>query len=305
MALTKVTDIMTTGEHYNVLAYGATGDGSTDDEVAIEAAYTEAALNGGTVFFPSTGNAYKFLTAITAPANTHTVFEPGATLMGDSSSIFTFLGTMEDTMHQVFESTMEAEFSAEGAQSTSLFDFVRPEWWVANTTPGTTDMTTAFTLAVAGTSAVIGYPPYIKLGRTIYGITNVILPPSTVVKGEGIFNSKLLRLSGSTGIGITDSGNATKINLIGFTLDCDDTAGNGIEMGNNATQWGGEAWIRDVRVLDAGGQGAKLNGNVAYIDGLYIVYAATSPCCEFSPVSWSMALGRCKLMFISRAPSER
>jgi hypothetical protein len=40
------------GAVYNVLAYGATGDGATDDTAAIQAAIDAAAVAGGTVYFP-------------------------------------------------------------------------------------------------------------------------------------------------------------------------------------------------------------------------------------------------------------
>jgi len=53
MALTKVTYSMIEGAAFNVLDYGATGDGSTNDTAAILAAITAAnTAGGGTVYFP-------------------------------------------------------------------------------------------------------------------------------------------------------------------------------------------------------------------------------------------------------------
>ena len=128
--------------------YGAVGDGSTDDEVAIEAAITAAAVNGGTVFFPATGNAYKFLTAITVPLNVGLMFAPGASMMGDGSSTLTLSGILIDTMHQVFQSTMTVAGMTRN-------EFIRPEWFGTNTTPppvdsvvGATDMTAAIQAAI-------------------------------------------------------------------------------------------------------------------------------------------------------------
>lgn len=53
MALTKVSSVMTDGfaQVYNVKAYGATGDGSSNDTVAVQAAI-DAAASGGVVYFP-------------------------------------------------------------------------------------------------------------------------------------------------------------------------------------------------------------------------------------------------------------
>ncbi len=54
MALTKATYSMIQGAVFNVLDYGATGNGSTDDRAACQAAITAAlAAGGGAVYFPA------------------------------------------------------------------------------------------------------------------------------------------------------------------------------------------------------------------------------------------------------------
>lgn len=54
MALTKATYSMIQGAVYNVLDYGATGDGVTNDRAACQAAITAAiAAGGGAVYFPA------------------------------------------------------------------------------------------------------------------------------------------------------------------------------------------------------------------------------------------------------------
>tara|TARA_R110000803_G_scaffold88402_1_gene155392 strand:- start:186 stop:1904 length:1719 start_codon:yes stop_codon:yes gene_type:complete len=51
MALTKVHNRMVSGSYVNVLDYGVTGDASTDDAAAIQAAFTAAGI-GSVVYFP-------------------------------------------------------------------------------------------------------------------------------------------------------------------------------------------------------------------------------------------------------------
>lgn len=63
MSLTKASYSMVTGAPVNVMDFGAKGDGTNDDTVAIQAAVTSLTSTGGTVWFPI-GN-YK----ITAPIN--------------------------------------------------------------------------------------------------------------------------------------------------------------------------------------------------------------------------------------------
>lgn len=55
----SIQDTIKSGFVYNVMDYGATGDGTTDDTAAIQAAFN-AVIRGGTVYFPSgRGQAYR------------------------------------------------------------------------------------------------------------------------------------------------------------------------------------------------------------------------------------------------------
>lgn len=58
MALTKVTYSMIDGAYVNVLDFGATGDGTTDDTAAIQAAIDSFGASGGTVFLPKPTTSY-------------------------------------------------------------------------------------------------------------------------------------------------------------------------------------------------------------------------------------------------------
>ena len=78
MALTKVTYSMISGSPINVFDYGATGNGTTDDTAAIQAAFNAATtLTGATVVFPA-GN-YLITSTLTLPRSAHIT---GATRRG-------------------------------------------------------------------------------------------------------------------------------------------------------------------------------------------------------------------------------
>jgi hypothetical protein len=77
---------------YNVRAYGAKGDGTTDDTTAIRAALT-AAASGGTVMFPP-GN-YKITDYLTPPVNSKIVGS------GDGATIITQTGSNKN----IFQAT--------------------------------------------------------------------------------------------------------------------------------------------------------------------------------------------------------
>lgn len=86
MALTKVTYSMISGAPINVLDYGAKGDGTTDDSVAIQAALDAAAGTGQTVLIPKTSNGTYIvgqqtsLYCLNIPSNTNLFIEPNVTI---------------------------------------------------------------------------------------------------------------------------------------------------------------------------------------------------------------------------------
>ena len=72
------------GIFYNVLDYGAKGDGKTNNTKAINAAITAAAKNGGgTVYFPA-GNFLSFTIRMKSKINLH--LEQGAVLIADQEA---------------------------------------------------------------------------------------------------------------------------------------------------------------------------------------------------------------------------
>lgn len=91
MSLTKVSFSMVEGAAVNVADFGAVGDGSANDTVAIQAAADAA--EGKTLYFPQTEtNIYKITATIELPSYINVVFDPGVTIRvgnGANCSIFT------------------------------------------------------------------------------------------------------------------------------------------------------------------------------------------------------------------------
>lgn len=58
---------------FDVTAYGATGNGSTDDTTAIQTAINAVPATGGTIFFPPTANSYAISSALVGVSNTNFV----------------------------------------------------------------------------------------------------------------------------------------------------------------------------------------------------------------------------------------
>lgn len=77
MALTKSSFAMTNGAWFNVLDYGAVGNGTTDDTAAIQACVDAAvAAGGGAVFLPT--GTYKITSAISVISRKISIFGEGA-----------------------------------------------------------------------------------------------------------------------------------------------------------------------------------------------------------------------------------
>jgi len=89
-ALSIVDSISEKGGFVNVKAFGAKGDGVTNDTTAVNAALTEAATNGGTIYFPK--GTYKFNVDLTrrviirGDGSTASIVKP----WDDSIAVFTY-----------------------------------------------------------------------------------------------------------------------------------------------------------------------------------------------------------------------
>lgn len=91
-------------------------------------------------------------------------------------------------MYQVFTGSGTVTFGA------GSIDFVHPDWFAINATPGVTDMTAAF-LAARKALSTTAPQGVIKLANTSYGVTSIVLSYETSLVGEGR-GSHLVQIAG-------------------------------------------------------------------------------------------------------------
>jgi hypothetical protein len=124
MALTKVTYSMINGSAVNVLDYGATGNGTTDDTAAIQ-----AALNvGGAIYFPS--GTYLVKNAANIAGVSALLLSSNSLIFGEGTSSVIKLGAHSTIKHCIFDSIgtksnitiRDLKFDGNKAQQTGALD---------------------------------------------------------------------------------------------------------------------------------------------------------------------------------------
>jgi hypothetical protein len=146
-----------------------TGD-QTNASVQGTIAWVAAQLSGVNADLELPSFTYTFGSNYTIPANIHLVPQYGAILSYGTTNL-NIAGPLDPVKWPIFSGTGTLTLNP------ACLDYVRPEWWTANTTPGTTDMTSAIRSAdVAGVAS--GLPVFYSPGTRLLssGITLSALP---------------------------------------------------------------------------------------------------------------------------------
>lgn len=198
------SDSYITSEFIYPECYGAAGDGATDDTGAIEDADAAGVSTGLPVIYTKT---YSITDDITLSAKTKAT----GTIAVATGKTLTINGPFSAGLYQVFDGDGSVVFGAGAIKE------VYPEWWAANTTPGTTDMTSAIESAIASIQTIGGK---VKLLSMTYAVADLTIPVNSngiglMVEGSGQ-RTKIIPASGHT------SGN--------YLITC-------AKDGTTATQW--------------------------------------------------------------------
>lgn len=140
----------------------------------------------------------------------------------------------------------------------------------ANVTTGAgTNSTQAIQDAIDFASAA-ARPVYIPGGN--YSITNLVVPATTRIFGDGRHLTNLIVRDGTTGRVITDDGNAAKIQLEDFAVYGRNVAGvtTLLYLGYNGVDFGTEGIVRNLFLRDTLGDGLNIRGNVGFFETISV-----------------------------------
>lgn len=116
-------DALRASNGFNVKDYGAKGDGVTDDYTAELAAKNAAAVNGGTVYYPT--GTYITNTSLSFPANVRVVMDVGAIISIASTKTLTFIGPLDAGMGQHFAGAGTVDINPGSVLE------INSQWWGA------------------------------------------------------------------------------------------------------------------------------------------------------------------------------
>jgi len=125
--------------------YNAACDGTAADTQAFENILKAIGADAATVEMP-TGKQCRVAT-LTIPANVAIDYSNGGGFRVSTGETLTILGPQIAPSQQIFYNALASQGTVSFAGN-SLALAVRPEWWQANSSPGTTDMTAAINAAI-------------------------------------------------------------------------------------------------------------------------------------------------------------
>jgi len=153
-------------------------------------------------------------------------------------------GQFEASRHNVFSGNGHVSF-----KPGSIIE-VLPEWFGA-----VADASVDGKSGIDSTAAlqkVFDLPHPVRLGPGNYLFTNLTIPPEKAIRGYGIHQTNLVSKPGSTGIALTDKGNAAKITLEDFSVYANNNKYTDIiKLGYGTYPFGTEGLLNNIWVRDS------------------------------------------------------
>jgi Pectate lyase superfamily protein len=234
------------GAIFDVKAYGAVGDGVTDDTTAIftnAAAAAQAATPNGCIYLPP--GTYKIAGGggPSFPQGTVVEFAPGAQLLIIGGNV-QFRGAMRAGRHRIFAA---ASTGVPFLIGTPDVDVVYPEWWGAYP-DGSTDCTAAIQAAL-DFSYLQANKFTVELGAGNYKFSQLTLRPFANLYGQGRTTTTLTTtINDGASAALTHAADVIdKLDLGGFQLlTTQATPGYGLDLGISDAAGAGRNTIRDI-----------------------------------------------------------
>ena len=243
---------------FDVTHYGATGDGSTDDQANIDIAHTDATANGGTLYFPGGSNStYRFSTNQTLNSDVTVSFGAGAIISVDNGVTVTINSTISPTLHQIFATTGTGAVVLGGTLTE-----VYPQWWGA-VGDDSTDSTAAIQAAIDVVAAAGGGKVFLPAGT--YKLTSTLTIEANDVyligAGKDTAILKAYQTDSTNALDVIGSGGQSNIRLADFGILGNALSGHGLQI--NAG-WLVSGEVKNMRIRDNGASGVALTGGIYY-----------------------------------------
>lgn len=162
----------------NVKWWGAKGDGTTDDTLAITNAknYVNGLTSGGTLFFPLSVGPYRFTSPLTFASKTSVVMDDRGAFFSSAGLTMNFNAGFSAGNSQVFSGTGNIVWGL------GTLPDVKATWFGVRADNTTID-TASLQLAI-NSSAASGIPLVLPIGTSIVN-TALVIPSNTTITGRG------------------------------------------------------------------------------------------------------------------------
>jgi hypothetical protein len=225
---------------------------------SINAAVAAIGATETTLLIP---NAQTLITSLTIPSTLTLKILKGGSIVKASTYTLTINGPFEAGLYQVFSGFSAGDVTF----GTGYIKEVYPQWWLTNTTPGTTDMGVAFASAAAavkGKGIPVSIPPgaYYSTGQMDVSAHYCKIHGSGSGSVYITYNGTDYFIKGLTPAAVGTGYFWTEIK--GMTIICGASAIGAIKLGDPTAVYSNDTWYYGVTLDDLHISGASQAGSI-------------------------------------------